>query len=541
MEKDSSTEERKTKKKKKQHERNTQDQQGSSIDRTLEKEKKPDKNTVQSQKAVADEGATRPMRSIESLELAVDESSRCALGKPYPYNDPCALETLSSEGDVLKKTYTMYRKRGVMALAFFKKLTALKQAVASLPKSTSKDDKLVIMFTNPKVPGFRSHEVLPAKRLDPTVSPLSDLPGIFIGSFDVKTKVEMSYAFVCSNQCFIAEHFMERLTLYVYRTKFQELLMKADSGSSLILFRQSKGAMCINLEFCCTGGAKRASSYASIPLLEAEFDIEHCIQIPVINDEYCQWIYIETSSGFMEKIAGSGPKPSMSSSQARSNKGKTNGAEEDEHALSLADCIVAFRLYENIKLSKWVLVVQTTHTIPGAYETVAVFADLVPRTGNDKMMQMEVGKRIFFSHVENETSYPAHDDKAATGRMLDGYVETLVCVTQKTLLTKVFSSSLNQGSASAIQGRRPVLMLPFAYDKSLFKENGGLVMNQGGSFMAVVQSWGVEEAPKSFEITKAILTREVDSDMYASFPSPLEIMDYSGLIDEDDSTDSAFS
>jgi hypothetical protein len=264
-----------------------------------------------------------------------------------------------------------------------------------------------------------------------------------------------------------------------------------------------------------------------MPLLDTPVSLEHCLQVPVVNDEYGQWMYIEMMPGFIEKTLGT---QSYGASERKSKRSKV----EEKGFVNMSDCVTAFRVFENAASSSWLLVVQTTHLTPGSHGDVTFIASLDAKEPENQngMVKMEVGSRLYLRQVSRSSTNMNHFDQG-TGCFLKNYKEVAACVTKTELISRLFSGGASTSSVSAIESSKPILLLPYNYQK-VDEED------RMGSFMAVVQSWGVQDMPKSFEIIKAIATIPLDEKLHDTLPCPFQLSSYSTLIDDDDATDSLF-
>ena len=79
-------------------------------------------------------------------------------------------------------------------------------------------------------------------------------------------------------------------------------------------------------------------------------------------------------------------------------------------------------------------------------------------------------------------------------------------------------------------------MIPHRYDKSIDTQSSIC----GNGMLALVQTVGYEEAPKAFEVVKAVAELQLDESSYSSIPEPDEMADLATCVISFDCTDKSF-
>ena len=499
------------------------------------------------------------MKTRDDCQLIVDETSLCARGLPYPFEKKTALESEQCSEN-LQQTYAQYRKRGVMFAAFFKKTATLKSALMSLPRSRSNNEKIAIIYSHPRVSGHRTHEAFPCKRMDQSISPLVSHPGVFFYVYDEQNSTSVAYTFVCADHCFIADTFTKRCVTLVFRKQLQEQIMKCDINNGLLLFRLSTGEANLRMEFFRSDRNICAPDHIHLKYLDVGMNVECILQMPVLSDEYSQWLYIELEMGFIEKILHDS---SYGNGRGASGSIKGKGKDESDDLLAAADAdqIVVFRVYFRPVDQRGTLVIQKCSLQPGIAETEISFSDLLPKRKDGIMIDMDPGKRAFFvmdsgnigvgaspmlldddALFQDDGYVPSAPPPTPKTNRLAGYTQIAFCATNRRALVKAMC---NGGPPPHTKGdnnilpstRRPILMIPHRYGKSIDTQSSIC----GNGMLALVQTVGYEEAPKAFEVMKAVAELQLDESSYSSIPGPDEMVDLATCVISFDCTDRSFA
>ena len=516
-----------------------------------------DEEEKQPASAQAADISGKVMKTKDDCQLIVDDTSLCARGMPYPFEKKTALESEACSEN-LQYTYSQYRKRGVVFAAFFKKTATLKSALLSLPKSRSNNEKIAIIYSHPRVNGHRTHEAFPCKRLDKSISPLVSHPGVFLYVYDEQNSTSVAYTFVCADHCFIADTYTKRSVTLVFRKQLQEQIMKCDINNGLLLFRLSAGEANLRMEFFRSDRNICAPDHIHLKYLDVAMNVECILQMPVLSDEYSQWLHIELEVGFIEKIIHDSV---YGNGRAASGTAKCKGKDDNDDLLSAADAdqVVVFRVYFRHVDQRGILVIQKCSLQPGIAETEITFSDLLPKRKDGIMIDMDPGKRAFFVMDSGNIGVgasPMLDDEAMfqeddyvpsvpppttkTNR-LAGYTQIAFCATNRRALIKAMCNGgppvQNKGDMSILPStRRPILMIPHRYDKSIDTQSSIC----GNGMLALVQTVGYEEAPKAFEVVKAVAELQLDESSYSSIPEPDEMADLATCVISFDCTDKSF-
>jgi hypothetical protein len=489
-----------------------------------------------------DFGSERSMKTIDSLVLLSDEGSIRSKNSPYPSMLPTSVESRMDLSDKQKEMFKRYRKHSVTTLAIFNSTAALKQAVSSFPKAESTEEKSMLMFTDPDVPGFKSFEVLPMHHLDKTFSPLRDLPGIILTATNPSSAKKVSVAHITADQVFIADTFIQRDVSCMCLDHLIEVVERIADDKSLVIFKLAGEDDRLHFQTYSTTGKDRSPENVVLPLLDcADIDEAGC-QLPIISDEYSQWIYIDLEPGFLQAFLA------PSKHRRFQRKGSQKESPEESQGAVDANRSVMFKVYANATGTEAMLVVQTAEPRPTTTKQETVFKKLSPARGNLLTSKTEVGQRIFLSmggSAKKEGSVDdmmsllddeTEEDPAACGDILNGCNKLISATVMPIEKARAIVCS---SSSKSVQIRRPILMLPFVYDESIHATNGA--MSDNGGLAVYIETLGREEAPRSYQITRAATCLDNTEEVLEQFPPLEKVVDVTGSFNPADVTDGRFS
>ncbi len=192
------------------------------------------------------------------------------------------------------------------------------------------------------------------------------------------------------------------------------------------------------------------------------------------------------------------------------------------------------------------------HCKPELVKVKLFLTDLIPKQKEGLMMNMDPGKRAFFvmdsSGLGSGSTQLLGDEalfldsseptkKAPFRPRLDGYVQMGFCATNRALFCKAMGNGFpRRKDMSPLTEKRPILMIPHRYEQNSEAPN----FICGNGMLVLVQTVGLDEAPKAFEVIKAMAEMELDDETYTMIPTPTDIPGLASYISYDGATDKSF-